>query len=81
MVWIQPVRPAGLDTISSAYVVDHGDGHLVIAQESLVRNLASSPLSQLRLNELTELALGRKKLGLPGEQQSSSSTQDSTTNK
>jgi hypothetical protein len=81
VIWIQPARPAGLTTISSAYVVDHGGGHLVIAQESLVSNLATSPLSQLHLVELTELALGRKKLGLPGEQHSSSLTQDSTTDK
>ena len=81
VVWIQPARPAGLDPVSTAYVVEQGDGRLVVAQESLVRNLASSLPSQLRLIELTELALGQKKLGWPGEQHSTSLTQDSNINK
>lgn len=67
VVWIQSVRPAGLNAISSSYVVDHGEGHLVIAQESLVAELSSSPLSQLHLLTLAELALGQKKLGLPDD--------------
>lgn len=69
VVWIQPVRAAELGTISSAYVVDHGEGHLVIAKESLVAELSSSPLSQLHLLTMVELALGRKELGLPDDSQ------------
>lgn len=76
VVWVQSTPSSGRASVLPAYVMEHGEGRFVIAQESLVRNLAASPLAQLRLLELIDLALGRKKLGLPGEPQASLSSRD-----
>lgn len=78
VVWFQAAGPGGIEPGLSAYVLEQGEGRMVVAHESLSKNLTASPLSQLRLIELTDLALGRKKLGWPGDAQSSLLTQDST---
>jgi hypothetical protein len=76
VVWLQSAPSSDRASVLPAYVVGHGEGRFVIAQEALVNNLASSPLAQLRLLELIDLALGRKKLGLPEEPHASLSSRD-----
>lgn len=76
VVWLQSAPSSDRASVLPAYVVGHGEGRFVIAQEVLVNNLASSPLAQLRLLELIDLALGRKKLGLPEEPHASLSSRD-----
>ena len=76
VVWVQSASSFERSLVLPTYVVEHGEGRFVIGQEALVNNIASSPLAQLRLLELIDLALGRKKLGLPGEPNASLSFRD-----
>jgi hypothetical protein len=65
IVWIQP--PAPRQTLPDVYVLDEGEGHIVIAAASVVERLADSPRAQLNLVRLAELATGKKKLELPAD--------------
>jgi hypothetical protein len=76
VVWLQSAPSPDRASVLPTYVVDHGEGRFVIVLEAVVNNLASSPPAQLRLLELIDLALGRKKLGLPGESHASLSSRD-----
>ena len=70
VVWVQPARAAASDVVPSAYVIEEGEGRLVIAEEELVRDLAGSASAQLHLLRLTDLATGRRKLQVPEESSS-----------
>ena len=65
IVWIQPVSSRQLQPLPDAYVVSEGNGKIVVASATIVADLANSPLSQLNLVRLSELATGKKQLELP----------------
>lgn len=68
VVWIQP--PSGKLVLSpSSYLVQRGEGTVVVAQASTVSALGESPLSQLNLIHFAELALKPELLRLPDEEQ------------
>ena len=64
VVWIQPPDQREV-MIPDAYVVNEGEGRIVIAAAETIERLADSPRAQLNLVRLAELATGRKKLELP----------------
>jgi hypothetical protein len=64
VIWVQPEgRP--VIGLPSSYVVNIGDGRVVMAQSFTVTNLAQSPAAQLALVHMAELATGKRKLDLP----------------
>jgi hypothetical protein len=69
VVWIQPSTANELMNPPSSYVVNAGEGRVVVAQSCSVTNLAQSPTSQVALVRLAELATGHRKLELPKNSQ------------
>jgi len=69
IVWIQPAVLRQPDPVPATYVVEQGSGAIVVAPASLVRDFANSPLAQLSLVSLAELATGHRKLDLPSDPQ------------
>jgi hypothetical protein len=65
VIWIQPPTAQEVSSLPASYVVNVGEGHVVIAHASTVTNLAQSPTAQLTMIRLAELATGRRKLDLP----------------
>jgi hypothetical protein len=47
--------------------VEQGNGTIVVAPASMVSDFGNSPLAQLSLVVLAELATGRRKLDLPSD--------------
>jgi hypothetical protein len=65
IVWIQ----AGTLTPIAAYLLSESSGHIVVGDAATVANFATSPLAQLALVHMAELAVGRRKLELPADPQ------------
>jgi hypothetical protein len=67
VVWLRPSGEGDPALAGSLHVLELEQGRVVVADASLVEDLSQSPMAQLRLVMLAELALGRKKLALPEE--------------
>jgi hypothetical protein len=71
VVWIQPATSRAASNLPFSYVVNVSEGRVVVAQSSSVTNLAQSPMSQVALIRLAEIATGRRKLELPKDSETS----------
>jgi hypothetical protein len=67
IVWIQRPAIRQPDPAPATYVVEQGNGTIVVAPASMVSDFGNSPLAQLSLVVLAELATGRRKLDLPSD--------------
>jgi hypothetical protein len=69
VVWVQSPRPHAIEPGPDAYVLHEGTGRVVIAAAEPLLPLADSPLAQLKLLRLAELAAAKAKLDWPAEPQ------------
>ena len=69
IIWIQPSPKRALERVLPTHLVREGSGLVVVTQASLVNNFSNSPLAQLNLVSLAELATGRVQLELPTDPQ------------
>jgi hypothetical protein len=67
VIWLRSSSEGAAALPGSIYVLEQGQGRVVVADSSLTESFAQSPAAQLRLLALAELASGRKRLDLPEE--------------